>query len=274
MVEPGSEFTAAPAKHEQPATAACPTCGRLMKADAKFCTSCGGKMNDQAPISQPTRAEPEFKQSAERQPLKFRLRSADRLKASEYINSGNICWLAGLIFFIVAAALPLGILPPEKVKLGISAPWPVAFPKLFIIPYAAILISMALSAMNFDIPGGLSNKTFRLASATAGAVYIFMFLLAGSFVHAGVFVTLLIFYGLFLLLARKSEEYLARFGTFTAAALLADIYTMIVSLFLKSELLANTGAGLSANRGYYANFAALLFTLAGCLIKKASSPDA
>jgi len=228
----------------------------------------------QAPVNQPVQPVQEFKPIAVQQSINFKQRSTERLKTTGYLNSGNICWLVGLILFAAAIILPLGILPAQKMNVGFLRAMAGRISDIVSNSLYSNNCRYGTECYKFSNPRRILKQIFRLASTTAGFVFLVLLLLTGKFIHTSLFASLLILYVIALFVIRKSDRFLKQFQTFAAAAFLAGVYTMIVSLFLKSEMLANTGAGLSANRGYYAHLAALIFVLAGCLTKKETSFNA
>ncbi|MFA6448769.1 MAG: zinc ribbon domain-containing protein [bacterium] len=262
----------APEQIKLPRNPICPKCNKEVKADAKFCTGCGGKIEPFSPIA-PKTAEPktEFDAPTAQRPIRFRLRQSEStpLNPSEIFSAGNVLTALGLILFAAASRLPYGILPPPKTMMGVGVPWSRSFPFLFYIPYFAILIFIALSMKGFALPQNLYNKYFKRGLIAAG--FIFILLLYSMFFSKINFIALIFFYCVFLLILKKSNGFLSNFQQFAGAAFVSDAYLIMVSLFLKTELLSNTGSGFSANRGYYVHMVAALAVLAGCLIKRSPS---
>jgi len=259
---PQKKAPATPAKTEAPST--CPNCLKPVKSDAKFCTGCGGIL-DKPKIIKPTEATFSTIIQTATPKSQFSLPSFSPQKRALYKHPTHILWLIGAFLFFVTILLPFGILPPIQAHSGVGDPFPVPFPKLFLIPYAVIFCLMLSSLTDIDLYVISQNKTFRISLAVAGVVFLF-FIYSFYFVNRGLFFGLLVFYALYLLAVRTSKKFLERLPEEAALILIADVYILLFTLFLKKQILSTTGAGISANRGFYIHLVAVMLILAGCLL--------
>ncbi len=260
--EPQKKTNTPPAKTAAPSI--CPNCLKPVKSDAKFCTGCGGTLSKPETIK-PTETSFSTIIPAAAPKAPFSLPSFSPQKRALYKPQTHILWLAGAFLFFVTILLPFGILPPIQAHSGVGDPFPVPFPKLFLIPYAVIFCLMLSSLTDIDLYVISRNKTFRIFLAVAGVVFLF-FIYSFYFVNRDLFFGLLVFYVLYLLAVRISKKFLERLPEEAGLILIADVYILLFTLFLKKQILSTTGAGISANRGFYIHLVAVMIILTGCLL--------
>ncbi len=259
--EPNKHTNGAPAKTAAPSI--CPNCLRPVKQDAKFCTGCGGNLI--APEKQKPSAlsfAPIVPATVRKPPFSVPSFSSDNMRA--YKPPTHTLWLAGIILFLAGSLLPFGILPALKAQSGIGDPWPVQFPRILYLTYTIIILLVFLSVTDFETREILKNRKVRTASACAGA--FFLFLLFGLFFNKTYFFVLFFFYAGYVFLIYKSTAFFSRLPQYASLVLVTDLYVLLITLFLKNQILPTTGAGFLANRGFYVHLAAIFIILAGCLI--------
>jgi hypothetical protein len=291
--EPGSAAApsvppAAAARREQ-LSPVCPKCLKPMKPGAKFCTSCGAGMDEppaRAAIGDPgpravrraaerndvsAQAAPQPPAGAGGKRQNFRFFSSGERSASvsNIINPPNGLWLAGIVLFIIAARLPFGFLPPMKTGALTSSPQPAPFPSVLLIPYAAIFIFMILSMIGAGLPGGLNGKYFFPAFSGAASVYLIAPAIL-SF-RKEYFALMLIFFVIYLIalriMLRKPGSVLNRLRDYEALVIQTAVFILIISFFLKPELLSAAGLGFTGNKGLYTHLAAVICIIAGSYLK-------
>jgi hypothetical protein len=259
---------AAPAAAAEPEN--CAKCGKPLKPGAKFCPGCGAKVEALAQKTEAQPAQPPAGESKKADRISFRRfinRPADR--AVSYPTPGNICWCLAFVLFAAASRLPLGTIPPIKTNIGISMPQQIDFPTILWIPFLLIFISMVLSIVNLKFPGGgAGNKRFRLSFLAAVTVYNFIFLraqlLAGAWDLMSVYIVFLLIY----FVSGRAKSYFEKFEQYSAAVLLMGGYVLLVSFFLKTDMLTHTGANPVNNVGFYLLLFSSILIVAGSFFKR------
>jgi hypothetical protein len=264
------------AEKEPAALAQCPSCGKRMKPDAKFCPGCGTRA-DAAPQSRP--ASPES--SAESKPAPAIDRIDWKWTSSHLFNRpaevkmsiSNILWTAGIFLALVSTQLPFGVVPEERTMLGLKPEWPVPFPAELLIPLIVIAAMLPLSILNFVFPGGVQGKPFRRGFVIFWLLFIFLFLRGLYTGSSGTVFAVIAVLGVSFV-SKRMRARLDVYEPYSAAVLLMCSVTLLIALSLRNELLAKAGAGLFSGGGLPALILALAAIIAGSIFKAAELQEA
>ncbi len=256
--------------------AACPSCGKRMKTDAKFCAGCGARAdaaNQPRPAAPPPIADRKSAPAIDRIDWKWSSSALFNRPAEVKLSIGNILWAAGIFLALASTQLPFGVVPEERTMLGLKPEWPVPFPAELLIPLFAIGALMPLSILNFIFPGGIQGKPFRRGFVIFWLLFIFLFL-RGIYTGSSGMIFAVIAVLAVSFASKRMRARLDVYEPYSAAALLMCSVTLLITLSLRNELLAKAGAGTFSGAGFPALFVALAAIIAGSVFKAAELQEA
>jgi len=234
-----------------PEAGICPACAAAARPGAKFCPKCGAEIK--TPRKQTATADkPQKKTPAPFQKLETFIRAkTETAPPVAFFTPGNICWLAAAIFFIIASRIPLGAIRVSERATGAEFIQYINFPAVLWAVFIPVIGLMILSIMNAGFPGGgVQSRQFKL-SFLAAITLITLVILPWQLVISAwdlIFVYLVML--AIILHAGKRGTFYESFEPYSAATLICGVYFLLVTISLKSKLLAKTGFGPGNNAGF------------------------
>ncbi|HOO55898.1 MAG TPA: zinc ribbon domain-containing protein [bacterium] len=260
-------------KSAPPKQIKCRKCGNILKPDAGFCTGCGTKTVYSAPASETTVSSNQTTEKTEFKMKEPTAPSIYTIMMPDFKSRGTILWIVSAALFFLAAHFPFGIIPPEEIRTGFRAEWPVPFPRELVILSILVVIFMSLSLINFMFPGkDLKNRYFRIAFTLSGILY-FVFFIRPLFVNTGTMIFAFVVFIVISCSIKWLRDFLDKMEPYCAVVFLMNTFIFILILFLKTELLPQTKGAITGNAGFLLYLISLLSGIAGCLVKRSEQPE-